>query len=72
MLKGWKTVTYNAARFLMDSGIIAFLLTVDWATAGFSVQAVLWILAALSMLDKGVNLVLRYFTDTPIGVAEVK
>ncbi len=66
-MKGYRTLVFNALRAIMDSGIFAALLLVDWETAGFSPQVAVWILFAISMFDKALNIFLRFKTTTPVG-----
>ena len=66
-MKGWRTITYQGVKALVDSGIFAVLLTVDWQTAGFSAKTAIWIALALSLIDKAAGVYLRFKTTTPVG-----
>lgn len=70
MKKGYRTVTYNAIKAAIDSGIFAVLLNMDWQTAGFTPKAAVWVALALSLADKGANIYLRFITSTAVGKAE--
>ena len=61
-----KTIVYNAARMVVDGGILGVLLLVDWKTAGFSAQSAVWIAFGLSMVDKLANIYLRSVTTKPL------
>lgn len=66
-MKGYRTILFNAIRAIVDSGLFSMLLLVDWETAGFTPQAVVWILFGISMFDKVFNIILRFATTTPVG-----
>ena len=66
-MKGYRTLIFNGLRAVVDSGILAFLLVVDWETAGFTPQVALWVVIGLSITDKAINMWLRSITTTPVG-----
>ena len=66
-MKGYRTITYQGVKLLIDSGIMGVLLTVDWETAGFSAKTAIWVALGLSLIDKVANIYLRSITTTPMG-----
>jgi small basic protein len=65
MLKGYRTVVYNAVSGLV--GIAAILMVADFELLGFTAQQAAMAALGLKIFDNLSNLLLRYITTTPVG-----
>lgn len=67
IIKGSRTHTYNAFMFAVNGGYFTFLMTVDWEEAGFSAQHAIWVVMALTAIDRVMVPYLRNITTGPVG-----
>lgn len=63
--KGYRTFIVTVLKLALDSGVLSYLLLVDWTTAGFTEKTAVWIAIGLSVADKLLTVGMRMVTDTP-------
>lgn len=61
-----KTFWFNFIRALVDSGLLIFLTSVDWAVLGADAKTAAYIVLVVSILDKVMNISLRMVTNAGI------
>lgn len=69
-MKGYRTFAITGLKLLVDSGVLGYLLMVDWQAAGFAEKTALWIAIGLSLMDKVLTVAMRMVTNTPVFAAE--